>query len=234
MVDKYAAKEYVAGIIGKEHIIPTLAVYDSIHEIDWEALPDQFVLKTTHDSGGIVICRDKNTLDKGKAIKKLDYALHHDNYSITREWPYKNVKRRIIAERYVESSPDTKDLPDYKFFCFNGEVKAMFIATDRQKDGEDVKFDYFTPDFESLPFRQSHPHAKVLPEKPNNFEMMKDIASKLSRGIPHVRVDLYEVEGKVLFGELTFFHFSGFAPFYPEEWDYKFGEYLKLPVKDND
>ena len=229
MVDKYAAKEYVANIIGEEHIIPTLAVYNSTDEIDWNALPKQFVLKTTHDSGGIVICRDKTKLDKDAAIKKLDYALHHDNYSLTREWPYKNVPRKIIAEQFMESRPDTHDLPDYKFFCFDGEVKAMFIASDRQKKGEETKFDYFDMDFKPLPFRQSHPHSTVLPEKPKHFEEMKAIAAKLSKGHPHVRVDLYEVDETVFFGELTLFHFSGFSPFYPEEWDKRFGDMLTLP-----
>lgn len=229
MVDKYAAKEYVANIIGKEHIIPTLAVYNSTREIDWDALPEQFVLKTTHDSGGIVICRDKGKLDKEAAVRKLDYALCHDNYSVTREWPYKNVPRRIIAEQLMESRPDTHDLPDYKFFCFDGEVKAMFIATDRQKKGEETKFDYFDMDFMPLPFRQSHPHATVLPEKPKHFEEMKEIAAKLSKGHPHVRVDLYEVDDNVFFGELTLFHFSGLSPFHPEDWDKVFGDMLTLP-----
>lgn len=231
MVDKYAAKEYVASIIGKEHIIPTLAVYNNTDEIDWNELPRQFVLKTTHDSGGIVICRDKNKLDKDAAIKKLNYALCHDNYLLTREWPYKNVPRKIIAEQFMESRPNVGDLPDYKFFCFNGEVKAMFIASDRQKKGEETKFDYFDSDFNPLPFRQSHPHSKVLPEKPVHFNRMKEIASSLSKGIPHVRVDLYEVQDKVYFGELTLFHFSGFSPFYPEEWDKRLGDMLKLPAK---
>lgn len=229
MVDKYAAKEYVAGIIGEEHIIPTLAVYDSEEEIDWDKLPDKFVLKTTHDSGGIVICRDKNSLDKTQAIKKLRYALLHDNYSKTREWPYKNVLRRIIAEKYIEPSSDSKDLPDYKFFCFDGEVKALFVATDRQNPNEDVKFDFFDSNYNPLPFRQGHDHAKVLPQKPKCFEEMKKIAEKLSSGIPHVRVDLYESDDTVLFGELTFFHFGGFKPFEPEEWDTIFGDMLKLP-----
>lgn len=229
MVDKYAVKRYVSDIVGADHVIPTLAVYNSVREIDWEALPNQFVLKTTHDSGGVVICRDKKSLNKEAAIKKLDYALRHDNYTLTREWPYKNVTRRIIAEEYVAPDPILNDLADYKFFCFDGEVKALFIATERQKKGEEVKFDYFSPDFEPLPFRQSHQKAKRTPPKPQQFEMMKEIAAKLSKGIPHVRVDLYGVGDKVLFGELTFFHFSGFAPFYPEEWDYTFGSWLTLP-----
>lgn len=229
MVDKYAVKEYVAGVIGKEHIIPTLAVYDSEKAIDWDKLPNKFVLKTTHDSGGIVICRDKSSLDKTQAIKRLKYALLHDNYSKTREWPYKNVPRRIIAEEYIESNSYSKDLPDYKFFCFDGEVKALFVATERQNPNEDVKFDFFDSNYNPLPFRQGHDHAKTLPQKPKCFEEMKIIAKKLSSGIPHVRVDLYESDDTVLFGELTFFHFGGFTPFEPKEWDTILGNMLKLP-----
>jgi len=231
MVDKYAAKSYVAGIVGEEHVIPTYGVWEKPEEIEWEKLPDQFVLKTTHDSGGIAICRDKSTFDKENAIEKLRHGLECDFYYEGREWPYRNVPHRIIAEEYLESDPQTHDLPDYKFFCFDGEVKALFIATDRQKKGEDVKFDYFTPDFESLPFCQSHSHAKVTPAKPKHFEEMKVIASKLSKGIPHVRVDLYEVGDRVLFGELTLYHFSGFAPFYPSKWDEVFGSWIHLPQK---
>ncbi len=120
-------------------------------------------------------------------------------------------------------------MPDYKFFCFDGVVKALFVATERQNPNEEVKFDFFDPDFNSLPIRQGHEHAKKLPQKPKSFEEMKMIASKLSKGIPHVRIDLYEVDGKVFLGEMTFFHFSGFTPFVPEEWDYRFGEWLVLP-----
>lgn len=229
MVDKYAAKDYVASLVGKEHVIPTYGVWNRPEEIDWDALPNQFVLKTTHDSGDIVICRDKDKLDKIAAIKKLREGLNTDFSSVGREWPYKNVPRRIIAEEYLESDPVTNDLPDYKFFCFDGEVKAMFIATERQKKGEEVKFDYFTPDFEPLPFKQRHEHARVMPIKPKHFEEMKEVAAKLSKGIPHVRVDLYEVGNRVLFGELTLYHFSGFAPFIPEKWDYVFGDWLVLP-----
>ena len=127
----------------------------------------------------------------------------------------------------------TSELRDYKFFCFDGEVKALFIATDRQKIGEEVKFDFFDTDFNWLPFKQRHPNANIQPEKPVCFEKMKELAAKLSVGIPHVRVDFYEVNGKIYFGEMTFFHFCGIVPFDPEEWDDKFGEWITLPEKLN-
>lgn len=231
MVDKYAVKDYVASKIGREYIIPTLGVWDKPEEIEWDKLPNQFVLKCTHDSGGLVICKDKRALDKKSAIEKLGRALNNNYYYQNREWPYKNVPRRIIAEKYIEPEPDKKDLPDYKFFCFDGEVKFMFIATERQNPNEEVKFDFFDADFNPLPFRQGHDHAAELPQKPRNFELMKKAAAELSKGIPHVRVDFYEIGNQVLFGELTLFHFSGTVPFEPREWDYKLGEWINLPEK---
>ena len=229
MVDKYEAKKYVANVIGEEFIIPTLGVWERAEDIDWESLPNQFVLKCTHDSGDLIICKDKAKLDKEDAIRKLNNGLKRNYYLIWREWPYKNVPRRIIAEKYIEPAPNLNDLPDYKFFCFNGEVKALFVATDRQKVGEDVKFDFFDADFNHLPFKQGHEHAAVTPLKPKNFEIMKKAAAQLSKGMPHARVDLYEVGNKVLFGEVTLFHFSGLVPFEPEEWDKRFGDMLTLP-----
>ena len=229
MVDKYAAKEYVASIIGEEYIIPTLGVWNKPEDIDWDSLPDQFVLKCTHDSGGVVICTDKNTFDRHAAIKKIKKSLKTNYYWRNREWPYKNVPRRIIAEEYISPLPGLKDLPDYKFFCFDGEVKALFVATERQNPNEEVKFDFYDADYNHLPFKQGHEHAKVQPPKPQNFELMKKVAAQLSKGKPHVRVDLYNLGDKILFGELTLFHFSGFVPFEPEEWDKRFGDMLTLP-----
>ena len=228
MVDKYAVKEYVANIIGEEYIIPTIGVWDKPEDIDWNSLPDKFVLKTTHGGGntGVVVCKNKNKFDRIDAIKKLKKSMNQDLYKSQREWPYKNVKRRILAENYLEDN-ETKELRDYKFFCFNGEVKALFIATDRGSGN--VKFDYFDSDFNHLNIVQQHPMSGMNIDKPKCFEEMKIIASQLSVGLPHVRVDLYEVNGKVYFGEYTFSHHGGVVPFHPEEWDYKFGSWIQLP-----
>lgn len=380
MVDKYEAKKYVASIIGEEYIIPTLGVWDSIDDIDWDSLPNQFVLKCTHDSGGLVVCRDKFKFDRIAAIKKLKASLSRDFYYSSREWPYKNVKPRVIAEKYMEDNPSnpavadltdykffcfngepmycqvirdrhtketidfydmewnhmpfvglnpvarngltpvarpkhldemaeickklSKDIPfsridlyiindkeyfgevtfypyggmgvftpndwntrigdlihlkgefrggynisvdnnikivkyvypspeltDYKFFCFNGEPKAIFIASDRLDPTVDTKFDFFDMDFNHLDFSGGHPNATKPILKPACFEQMKELARKLSKGIPHVRVDFYEVDGRVYFGELTFYHWGGMAPFEPEEWNYKFGEWIQFPKK---
>ena len=229
MVDKYSVKDYVSSIIGSDYVIPTLGVWDKPEDIEWEKLPDKFVLKTTHGGGssGVVICKDKTTFDIKKAIASLNTSMSQDIYRFSKEWPYKDVHRRVLAEKYVEG--ENKDLPDYKFFCFDGEVKGLFVATDRQTPGTDVKFDFFDSEFNYLPFRQGHDHAQVTPEMPKNFELMKTLASKLSKGIPQVRVDFYDLGNAVLFGELTFFHFSGTMPFEPREWDYRFGEWLTLP-----
>lgn len=235
MVDKYAVKEYVASIIGEKYIVPTLGVWDTPEDIEWERLPNQFVLKTTHGGGstGVLICRDKSNFDCKNAIDSLKYSMKQNIYKYLKEWPYKNVRPRILAEKYIEPELNKNDLPDYKFFCFDGAVRALFVATERQNQGEDVKFDFFDDQFNHLPFKQGHDNAEKMPLKPQSFEEMKLLASKLSKGIPQVRVDFYEHKGHPLFGEMTFFHFSAFMPFEPKEWDYTFGEWIKLPNKNN-
>lgn len=229
LVDKYAVKQYVEERIGKEFLIPTIGVWDRFDDIDFEKLPQKFVLKCTHDSGGLVICKDKSKLDIQKARETITKCLKHNFYYSGFEWPYKNVKPRIIAEQYMEDTK-TKELRDYKFFCFDGVVKYLFIATDRQ-NREEPYFDFFDADFNYLDMRQGHPNAPTLPEKPLCFEEMKTLAAKLSAGMPHVRVDFYEVDGRVYFGEFTFFHHGGWTSFDPEEWDLTFGKEIKLPSK---
>ena len=232
MVDKYEAKLYVAERIGEEYIIPTLGVWDKFDDIDFDALPDQFVLKCTHDSGGLVIVRDKSKLDKKAAREKIERSLKRNYYWSSREWPYKNVKPRIIAEQYMQDSV-TGELRDYKFFCFNGEMKVMFIASERYNHTTETRFDFFDRDFQHLDFRNGHPNADVPPAKPEKFEKMCVLAEKLSQGIPLLRVDFYEVDGKIYFGELTFSHWGGMMPFEPAEWDRKLGDWIKLPDKEN-
>lgn len=230
MVDKYLVKNYVANIIGKQYIIPTIGVWDEPEQIEWESLPNQFVIKTNHDGGnfGVVVCRNKSTFDKEKAIKRLRASLERNVFKYGREWPYKNIERRVFAEKYLEDE-SANDLPDYKFFCFDGEVKALFIGTERQTG--DVKFDYFDADFNHLDIVQHHPMScKAIP-KPDCFDEMKEIAQKLSKGIPHVRVDLYNVNGHVYFGEMTFYHHGGMMPFHPSHWDKDFGDWIKLSGK---
>ncbi len=228
LVDKYEVKKYVANIIGEEYIIPTLGVWDRPEDIEWDKLPGQFVLKCTHDSGGLAICRDKKTFDRDKAIQKLRKSLKFDYYKAGREWPYKNVSRRIIAEKFMEDEK-TGELRDYKFFCFDGDVKALFVATDRQ-NREEPYFDFFDMDYNHLEILSGHPNAPVPPAKPSQFDKMKELAGKLSKGFCHVRVDFYEVNGKVYFGEMTFYHHTGMVLFEPYKWNEIFGDWIKLPV----
>lgn len=226
LVDKYEVKEYVAGLIGKEHIIPTLGVWNTFDEIDFDKLPNEFVLKCTHDSGGLVICRDKKKLDMKAARRKIEKSLKKNYFYEHREYPYKEVKPRIIAEKLMVDESGT-ELKDYKFFCFDGKVKMMFVATDRPHD---VRFDFFDAAFNHLPFKQGHPLASKKIVKPQGYEDMIEIAERLGKGYPHVRIDLYDINGQIYFGEMTFFHFSGNVPFEPNEWDEQIGSWIKLPI----
>lgn len=229
LVDKYAVKDYVANIIGNEHIIETYGVWDKFEDIDFDALPNEFVLKATGGGGSnsVFVCKDKKTFDYKTAKAGLERANKQNMFYNGREWPYKNVPRKIIAEKFMVDESGY-ELKDYKFFCFNGKVKSLFIATDRSVEGEEVKFDFFDENFNHLPFRQGHENAKVEIKKPEKFDEMIEIAEKLSQNIRHVRVDLYNINGQIYFGEMTFYSYSGFVPFDPEEWDYKFGDFLKL------
>ena len=228
MVDKAKAKEVAASIIGEEHIIPTLGIYEKFEDIDFDALPDSFVIKCTHDSGGLVIVKDKSKLNKAAARKKINRSLKRNYYLSVREWPYKNVKPRILIEKYMVDESGT-ELKDYKFFCFDGKVKLMFIATDRPYA---TKFDFYDENFNHLPFTNGHPNATKEPKKPQGFDEMIALAEKLSAGTIQLRVDLYNINGKIYFGEFTFFHWGGMKKFEPEEWDYKIGEYIHLPIKN--
>lgn len=222
LADKLAVKDYVAARLGSEAVIPTLGVWNDAREIDFDSLPEQFVLKCTHDSGSTEVCRDRALFDFRGAMERLDMSLGSNYYKKDREWAYKGIKPRIIAEPLIADDP-----ADYKFFCFDGTPEVMFLATERGRSDSETKFDFFDMDFNHLPFTNGHPNADVLPEKPQKWEEMKAVAAKLSEGIPHVRIDLYEVGGRIYFGEFTFYHWAGFMPFDPPEWDKKFGEWIK-------
>lgn len=232
MVDKYEVKKYVSNLIGDEYIIPTLGVWDTFDDIDFTLLPNQFVLKCTHDSGGLVICKDKSKLDLKVAKDKINKCLNTNFYYHGREWPYKNVRPRIIAEKYMEDDSG-EELKDYKFFCFEGIPKVMFIASERGDENSETKFDFYDMNFNHLPFTNGHPNSNRNICRPLGFNEMKDLAATLSKNIPQIRVDFYDINGKVYFGELTLFHWSGLMPFEPENWDYIFGEWIKLPNKED-
>jgi len=227
LVDKYEVRSFVADRIGEEHLIACLGVWDRFDDIDFDKLPEQFVLKCTHDSGSVYSCRDKSKIDRAALKKRFDTAVKDNQYLGGREWAYKDVRGRIIAEEFMIDDSGV-GLKDYKFFCFGGEVKAMFIATDRGVEGQDVKFDFFDKEFNHLPFKHGHENAKNTPKKPEGFEEMMELAEKLSSGLRHARVDLYNINGKIYFGEITFYHHCGFVPFDAEEWDYTFGSWISL------
>jgi len=231
LVDKYEVRSYVAEKLGEEYLVPLVGgPWNSVEEIDFDLLPNEFVLKTTHDSGGVVICRDKQSFDIEAAKAMLSKRLKQNFFWGGREWPYKNVQPRIIAEKYLVDE-NYAELRDYKFYCFGGEAKVMFIVTDRMEKNEPTKFTFFDMDFNKLPFEQPGPSDKRDMEKPRAFEEMKALARKLSQGFPQVRVDLYDVNGKIYFGELTFFDSSGGEHFEPHEWDEILGSWIELPEK---
>ncbi|WP_163182666.1 ATP-grasp fold amidoligase family protein [Neobacillus sedimentimangrovi] len=226
LVDKYEVKSFVKEKIGSKYVVPTYGCWDSFEEIDFDKLPQQFVLKCTHDSGGLVICKDKQKMDLNKAKEKINKSLKRKFYLYGREWVYKDVKPRIIAEKYlVDESGD--QLKDYKFFCANGKPVLMYVASDRMID---TKFDFFdVKTFKHIPVKNGHEMAgeKSL-TKPKYYEEMVELATILSENIPFVRVDFYESEDSVFFGEMTFYHMCGFAPFEPKKYDYQFGQLIDL------
>ena len=231
MVDKYRVRKYIAGKIGKEHLIPLIGVWQRAEDIDFDKLPNQFVLKCNHDSGSIVICTDKNKFDKKLAIRKLSKALKTSGYWYGREWPYKNVLPCVIAEKYMFDDSGV-ELKDYKFLCFNGKHRCTLTGTERFKESG-VKITFFDLDWNKLPFEQHDPASKEDIPKPVNYDEMKKFAEILSKDIPYARIDFYEVSGKTYFGEITFYPGSGILEFTPESWDRTLGDWLKLPPKDS-
>lgn len=227
MVDKYEVKKYVASIIGEEYIIPTLGVWERFEDIDFSKLPDQFVLKCTHDSGGLVICKDKKRLDVEAARKKINRCLKKNFYWLGREWPYKNVKPRIIAEKYMEDT-GTGELRDYKFFCFGGQARCAKIDFDRFIEHH---ANYFDIEGNLLPFGEESypPDENRVINFPENMPTMVRLSEILSKETPFLRADFYDVNGDVYFGELTFFPYSGFEKFTNDDWDYQLGSWIKLP-----
>ena len=227
MVDKYAVKEYVASVIGDQYIIPTLGVWDRFEDIDFDSLPNQFVLKCTHDSGGLIIVKDKSKMDLKAARNKINKSLKRNYYYVGREWPYKNVKPRILAEQYIVD-PIGKELCDYKIHSFNGEPKMILVCQDRYSPGG-LTEDFFDVNWTHLEVkRPKHGNAITNISKPNELDEMLEIARKLSMNIPFIRVDLFNANGSIYFGELTFYPAGGFEHFVPDNFDMKLGSQLQL------
>lgn len=229
MVDKIEAKKLVAKAIGEEYIIPTLGVWNHFDEIDFAKLPDQFVLKCSHDSGGLVICRDKSKLDKVAAKKKIEACLKHNFYWGQREWPYKNVKPRILAEPYLTDG--SGELPDYKVHSFNGVPKVILVCRDRFADSG-LTEDFYTTAWEHLDVKRPEHSNAIKPDAvPGELAEMVELSQKLSEHIPFLRTDFYTIDHKLYFGELTFFPSSGFAGFEPKKYDKILGDWVALPIR---
>ena len=230
MVDKYATKEYVANIIGEEYIIPTLGVWNSFDEIDFDSLPEQFVLKCNHDSGSTIVCKDKSKLDKVAAKAKLEKCLKRNYFYSAREWSYKNVKPRILIEKYLQNE-DGSNIEDYKLQCFNGKVDNIFVCVGRYSP-EGVRYHYFDTEWNYMPYcpYEGVDKNNVNIPRPRCLDQMIMIAEKLAEGLPQLRVDLYEIKGKVYFGEMTFYSQAGFDLDITYEADLEMGSKLQLPA----
>lgn len=223
-VDKYAVREYVKEKIGAQYLIPILGVWDSVNEINFDELPSKYVLKCTHDSGSTIVV-DKET-DINRVKKQLSYYLSQDYYLRGREWPYRGVKRRIICEHFLKNN-DGSGIVDYKFMCSNGKAEFIMVCTERNLMG--LKVDFFDLKWNRLPFERHYPSSGKVLKKPDNLDLMIILSEKLSQDIPFVRVDLYEINGRVYFGELTLYPGCGFEEFKPDEWDEKIGKLINLP-----
>lgn len=225
LADKYAVKQIVRELIGDEYVVPNYGIWESFEQIDFSKLPDQFVLKCTHDSGGAFICRDKSSFDFDAVGKQLTRNLHRDFYLAGREWPYKNIPHRIIADKFLDDHTGT-ELRDYKFWCFNGNPKYMYCTI----KGANVYENFYDMDFNIAPINHGFPRHRPEFEKPEKFEEMKKMAAILSKGLPFVRVDFFQVEGHVYFGEFTFFDWGGHRPFASKEMDLELGKLMELPA----
>lgn len=228
IVDKVKVKDYVASIVGKEHIIPAVRVWEKAEDIDFDILPEQFVIKCNHDSHGVIVCKDRNQLDENLVREKLRKRLAGSGFNYGREWPYKNVEKRILAEEYV--SDDSGELTDYKVHCFNGVPKFVLVCRNRF-ESNGLCEDFYDTSWNLMDVKRPDiPHGKPL-EQPAELEQMLRMAETLSEGFPFLRTDFYCVKGKVLVGELTLYPASGFLPFVPEQYDELFGSWLNLPEK---
>lgn len=225
LVDKYRVKQWVADKIGEEYVIPTLAVWDNVEDIDISILPEQFVLKCNHDSGSVVICKDKKTFDLNAAKDKLGKALKRNFYWEAREWPYKNVKPCIFAEKYMTDGTGD-ELRDYKFWSFNGVPKVVYCSV----KNDNIWENYYDMDFIPLNINHGFPSSEQEIVKPNTFDEMKSVISKFALQIPFIRVDFYEIQGRVYFGEFTCYDFAGLKPFQDIEQDSMLGDMIKLPI----
>lgn len=228
MAGKYTAKEFVSKRLDStEIIVPCLGLYNHFDEIDFDKLPQQFVIKTTHDSSGVVVCRDKSKLNIEEAKKKIEKSLKRDFFMVSREWPYKDIQHKVIVDQFIDNHTD-HEMTDYKFWCFNGEPKVVYVTN----KGKSIRENFYDMDWNILDIDHGFPRSKPEFEKPEALEEMKRIASRLSEGIPFLRVDFFYVDGHIWFGECTFFDWGGMRAFKSKEWEKKLGDWISLPEKE--
>ena len=234
LVDKHEVKKYISDVLGDEYVIPTLGIWDRFDDIDFDSLPERFALKCTHDSGSYVICKSKKDLDIPAAKKKIERSMKNNWYKVTREWPYKNVKPKIVAEKYVSIS-NNDDLTDYKLLCFNGEVKCEFTCTNR-RSSSGLNVTFFDTNWERLPFERHYASDKQPISKPTKLSEMIHITENIAKDLQciFVRMDFYEINSRIYFGEVTLYPGSGMEEFRPEEWDLTLGNWIHLPSEKND
>lgn len=228
MVDKYAVREYIAETIGDQYSVPLICTWDNPDQIDIDSLPDEFVLKTTHGCGGMYICRDKSKFDLASAKKALNSTFYKNYFYYVREWPYKNVRPRVIAEQYMQDGTDV-NLKVYKVLNFNGVPKMIQTIQNDKTPNESI--DYFDTDWNLLDLHQNYPNSAVPTQRPKTLEKMLELSAICSKGLPFLRTDWYEINGKVYFSEFTFYSDAGMEPFYPDKWDRILGDWISLPEK---
>ena len=224
LVDKIAVREHVKKLLGRDICIPMLGVWEHYDDINFDVLPDQFVLKCNHDSGSVKVITDKSAMDHATLREFYEGRLLQNPYVLGREYPYRDVPPRIYAEAFMIPNGDN-DINDYKFFCFDGRPEILFVATERSTD---CKFDFFDMEFNHLNIDNIHPRSDKPVPCPKNFGQMKEVATKLSRGMKFVRIDLYEINGMIYFSEYTIYHAGGFWPMAPAEWEYRLGDLIQI------
>lgn len=233
MVDKYLVRDYIANLIGEQYLIPLIDVWDDPKQIDFSFLPNQFVLKCNHNAAvGLCICRDKSKINKKKIINELQKGLKHNFYYSSREWAYKDVPRKVICEKYMEDD-NGKSLRDYKFFCFNGEAKFIYIS-EGLENHDTAKISFYDFKGKEMPFHRSdYAQFPTPPKVPENIDEMIIIANRIAKdiSIPFVRIDLYSINGRTYFSEITFYPNSGYIPFEPKDWDLKLGDWIDIQTK---
>lgn len=226
LVDKYEVRHYVSEAIGEQYLVPLLGVWESEYDVNFDTLPEEFVLKPTHASGEVIIVRNKSALDRARVFGEMREWLSRDYFWVGREWPYKDIKPRIVAEKLIDDQ-----IVDYKFYCFNGEPKVLYLSRGLENH-DTAEISFFDLDFKRMPFgRSDYRPFSQEPVKPDNYREMLDIVRKLAKDFSFIRVDLYSVSGQVYFSELTFYPAGGYMPFSPREWDNTLGEWIILPPR---